>query len=117
LNGPPGCLFIRESHFCIIADRGQGVKSSLSKIYQLVHPEESFLEVAYQKVITGRAPEKRGNGLKFTKKNILKCHLGLYTVSSGEEFSIGKILQSEIFQNFLSPKLIFPGTLTIISWY
>lgn len=115
-QGPLGCLFVRSPQFCIVADRGQGIKNSLSKVYKLEPQENSYLEVAFQKVITGRAPEKRGNGLKFTKKNILKCNLGLYCVSAEEELRIGREIPNNL-SALVSPKLKNSGTLTIITWH
>lgn len=111
----PGCLFIREKNFCLIADRGQGIKSSLSKVYTLAPHENSYIQIAFERVITGRAPERRGNGLKYAKKNILACGLSLYCVSSSEEMKIGEDLQGK-FQALLRTRLENAGTLTLISW-
>lgn len=111
----PGCLFIREQNFCLIADRGQGIKNSLSKVYTLTPQENTYIQVAFEKVITGRAPERRGNGLKYAKRNILTCGLSLYCVSNGEEMKIGDDLHGR-FQALLGTQLNNTGTLTLISW-
>lgn len=111
----PGCLFIREEKFCIIADRGQGIKGSLSKVYSLKPDENKFIDIAFNKVITGRAPEKRGNGLKFAKKNLLSCGLYLYCTSHHEEFAIGT-LDNPLFSALTKPPLNNSGTLTLIAW-
>jgi hypothetical protein len=89
-----GCLFIREKTFCIICDRGRGIKQSLSSVYTLTEEDTNYVNIAFSKVITGRAPEKRGNGLKFAKKNILSCGLGLLCLSEEAPFLIGKKLDA-----------------------
>ena len=109
----PGCLFIREEKFCIIADRGQGIKNSLQKVYKLAENDSSYISVAFHQVITGRAPEKRGNGLKFTRKNLQHCQVNLFCYSDGETFILSP-------QNQTPPlpiKLIKgSGTFTLIYW-
>jgi len=49
----------------ILADRGQGIKSTLSRIIPEIKNDKQALEIAFTKVISGRSPEHRGNGLKF----------------------------------------------------
>ncbi len=78
----PGCLFLREENFCIIADR---------------------------------APENRGNGLKFTKKNILKCGIFLYCLSDGEQIQFGNS-SSEECKLLFQPQMNCKGTFTLFSW-
>lgn len=111
-NGSPGCLFFRHSDFCIIADRGRGIKESLQGVYKLLPAENSYTEVAFEKVITGRAPESRGNGLKFTKRSILKCDVGFYCVSAGEDIYIGRLPSSDL-SILTDNKSIGPGTLSL----
>jgi len=114
-NGSPGCLFVRESDFCILADRGRGIKESLKGVYKLSASEHSYTEIAFEKVITGRAPEKRGNGLKFTKRSIIKCELGFYCVSAGENIFIGNKPNSNL-SALTNYKSIGPGTLSLFSF-
>ena len=44
-----------------IGDRGQGVRQSLSYVLPLPD-DQTALETAFEKTISGRAPESRGNG-------------------------------------------------------
>ena len=109
----PGCLFIREEKFCVIADRGQGIKRSLQKVYELTKDDTNYISVAFHKVITGRAPEKRGNGLKFTRKNLLHCQVNLFCYSDGETFIQGNAM--------LAPPLKIQsikgsGTFSLLYW-
>lgn len=51
----------------IIADRGQGVTKTLSRIEPSPKSDIDALDVAFTRQISGRSPEQRGNGLKFVK--------------------------------------------------
>lgn len=61
----------------VLADRGQGVLKTLKKIKPELTNDSEALKVAFTERISGRAPEDRGNGLKFVKENIKnkKMHL------------------------------------------
>lgn len=111
----PGCLFIREKQFAIVADRGRGIKQSLSQTYTLDKNEDSYIQVAFNKIISGRAPERRGNGLKFTKKNILNCNMGLYCLSDSEKISFGLSPNKKV-QNLIQHNLQNSGTITFFYW-
>lgn len=54
----------------IIADRGQGVLATIRRIRPNITDAAEALKVAFSEIISGRAPEKRGNGLKYVKKII-----------------------------------------------
>ena len=54
----------------VLADRGQGVMATLKRVKPEIKNEEEALYVAFNEKISGRAPEPRGNGLKFVKENI-----------------------------------------------
>ncbi len=105
-----GCLFIRTSEYAIVADRGQGIKSSLSKVYNLNKDDKSYLSVAFTKIITGRMPEKRGNGLKFVSTTLSRCNMGLICMSGEEYFSLNNLVLTE------SIPLKGIGTFTVIGW-
>ena len=70
----PGCWFeFSNNHDQIsvtIADRGQGVRSSLERVRPGIDDIQAR-EIAFAEHVTGRAPEKRGNGLKFVM-NVLR---------------------------------------------
>ncbi len=61
----------------IIADRGQGILSSLRRVRPSLVSAAEALRVAFTEIISGRAPEKRGNGLKFVKKVVMENNLCL----------------------------------------
>lgn len=52
----------------VVVDRGQGVFATIRRVEPEVENSAQALRVAFTKIISGRAPEKRGNGLKFVKK-------------------------------------------------
>ena len=58
-----------EKREIVLADRGQGIFSTLSRVKNIKDDREA-LEVAFTEVISGRAPEARGNGLKYVRKII-----------------------------------------------
>ncbi len=70
----PGCWFewkfIEKSSRCLIvvADRGQGIFSSLSRMDRDIKTDQDAVNVAFSKILSGRSPEKRGNGLKFVRQ-------------------------------------------------
>lgn len=53
----------------VLADRGQGIFATLSRVKEMKDHKEA-LKVAFTEIISGRAPEARGNGLKYVRKII-----------------------------------------------
>lgn len=53
-----------------LVDRGKGVFATLAKVKPEIRDDEDALRVAFTEKISGRAPENRGNGLKFVKENV-----------------------------------------------
>lgn len=51
----------------VLADRGQGILTTLKRVKPELSDDESALKTAFTEKISGRAPENRGNGLKFVK--------------------------------------------------
>ena len=62
--------FDHDSKSSIIADRGQGIRKTISRVRPEVANDTEALKIAFTEVISGRSPEQRGNGLKFVKKII-----------------------------------------------
>lgn len=76
----PGCWFQHDlsdlNHFwAVIADRGQGILASLKRVLPELADDQEALQVAYEKRVSGRAPEQRGNGLKYVR-SVLNGHAG-----------------------------------------
>ena len=115
----PGCWFeIQKTSgklWVLIADRGQGIYRSLSQVVTNLD-EKSAVQKAFEERLSGRAPEKRGNGLKFVRKLITENSVSGIACRSGRGFaSYGEfgenclnVLQSIPNQNF--------GTVTLMVW-
>lgn len=115
----PGCWLEaqvsgKELWVCV-ADRGQGVRRSLSNVLSLPD-DQTALETAFNRVISGRAPENRGNGLKFVKKVItdapgrgLAAASGNGRVCFGE---LGAMGEKVVARHFTQVE----GTLVVMIW-
>jgi hypothetical protein len=73
---------IKENKFIIaIADRGRGILKTLQRVKSKLKNDSEALQTAFTERISGRAPEKRGNGLKFVKENIKTKRMHLTFIS------------------------------------
>lgn len=65
----PGIFFAYDigKRIIVLADRGQGIRKTLSRVRPLVETDREALRVAFTEIVSGRAPEKRGNGLKVVR--------------------------------------------------
>jgi hypothetical protein len=72
-------LYDLTNKIVILADRGEGIKETLSKVKNDIQCDEQAINIALTEVISGRSPEQRGNGLKLVSKVIKmkKCHFYL----------------------------------------
>lgn len=55
----------------VLSDRGVGVLATLKRVIPSLSTHQEALRVAFTEIITGRAPEHRGNDLKYVRKAIL----------------------------------------------
>jgi len=92
----------------VLADRGQGLMATLRKAKPEILDHQEALETAFFERISGRAPENRGNGLKFVREGVKAMRIHL-TFISGDS-------QAEINQNFeiKSADKVIRGCLAII---
>lgn len=69
-----GCWFgyslMPDSISVAVADRGRGILSSLKTVELNLRNEQEAIELAFSKAVSGRFPERRGNGLKFVRRVI-----------------------------------------------
>ena len=83
-----------------LADRGQGVLATISKVSPKAKNDQTALKVAFTEVISGRYPEQRGNGLKFVRQVVqdnsfdlqfysgkAQCHIAAkkFTISASDK--------------------------------
>lgn len=64
--------------YIVLADRGQGVRKTLSKILPDIKSDVEAVNIAFTQVISGRSPEQRGNGLKFVASSAIKNNWKIY---------------------------------------
>lgn len=105
--------WLAHDHFLSIAisDRGRGVPRSLLQVLPANVPKELALKTAFETVISGRQPEKRGNGLKFVKKSIeSRPGSSLMCLSGGQTYRIQGAGAVTIDEGNSE------GTLTVIRW-
>ncbi|MBI2119486.1 MAG: hypothetical protein HYT97_07670 [Elusimicrobia bacterium] len=76
--------------FILIADRGQGVLTTLKRVRPELKTEAEAIRIAFTEKISGRSPERRGNGLKFTQRIIQDKNWKLYFYSGNGMFIINK---------------------------
>jgi hypothetical protein len=118
----PGCWMdhgVREKLIWgVIADRGQGVLSSLKNVLPPLQTDQEAIETAFEKRISGRSPEQRGNGLKFVR-NIIngRNDRGLIFFSGRGVIKLGGLSPSLIHSIWSESKKQFgTGTLALIFW-
>ena len=77
---PKGLFFDYESssEFVYLCDFGSGLKTTLSRTIKDITDDKIAIEIAFTKPVSGRAPELRGNGLKFTLSSIIENKWNLF---------------------------------------
>ena len=68
--------------FVVLADRGQGILKTLRHARPSLANDLDALKVAFTEKLSGRAPEDRGNGLKFVRNGVQEESFHLF-FSSG----------------------------------
>lgn len=106
----------KEKVILAVADRGQGIVNSLAPtLTKFGLSKDEALVSAFEKIISGRHPEQRGNGLKFVTQAIeQESDRGLICYSNRQIYKIGN---QKPFADYIKDKLVEDsGTLTIASW-
>lgn len=83
----PGIFFgyNLEEHTIVLADRGLGILETLRRVKPELQSHVEAVEVAFTQFISGRAPEKRGNGLKSVREVVLSNPIDLFFTSGDAE--------------------------------
>lgn len=81
----PGVFFtyVQEIKTVVLADRGQGIRQTISRVMPQIKEDHEALTAAFTRILSGRLPERRGNGLKFVV-HVLKEHHWSLTFRSGD---------------------------------
>lgn len=69
----------------VLADRGLGILETLRQVRPQLPSHVVAVEVAFTEFISGRAPEKRGNGLKLVREVVLDQPFDLFFTSGDAE--------------------------------
>lgn len=111
----PGVFFAYDlnKRFIILADRGVGIRTTLLRVRPNLKDDISALFVAFTERISGRAPEQRGNGLKFVNEIAIKNPISVFLQSGMAIAEISK--QNGILKVNLADKYI-RGTLAVIKY-
>ncbi len=65
----------------VLADRGRGVLATLKRVKPELKSDRDALHAAFYERISGRAPESRGNGLKFVRESVKETKKHLLFIS------------------------------------
>jgi len=92
-----------EQRKIVLADRGLGILRTLQQVIPGLTEHSEALHIAFTEVITGRAPEKRGNGLKYVRRNAENGYFSLtfqtgnveLTLKAGETIKIENIKKTD----------------------
>jgi len=98
--------------FCV-ADRGRGIVETLRPVAGAKLSSKEIISMAFEKVITGRAPENRGNGLKYVRRFILSGDNSLKCFSNDVVYQIGTPV-SPVIDSLPKPQRF--GTLIYFQW-
>jgi len=74
-----------EKRIVVLADRGLGILETLRQVRPELSNHVVAVEVAFTEFISGRAPEKRGNGLKLVREVIIDQPFDLFYTSGDAE--------------------------------
>jgi excisionase family DNA binding protein len=72
----------------VLADRGLGILKTLQRVRPALRNDDEALGVAFTEMVSGRAPEERGNGLKFVRKVISENPISLQFQTGDAELII-----------------------------
>jgi len=81
-----------DKRYIVMADRGRGVRATLGRVRPGIVSDIDALNVAFTEVVSGRDPEKRGNGLKVVRNVAQSKNIGLTFRSGIGIVNIPKIL-------------------------
>lgn len=69
----------------VLADRGVGILETLKQVRPTLNTHTEAVNIAFTEFISGRAPEKRGNGLKLVREVVAKNPIELFYASGDAE--------------------------------
>ena len=97
----------------VLADRGQGILATLKKVKPELANHQDALQTAFTEMISGRAPEYRGNGLKFVRDVVIANKISLF-FQTGD--ACLKIQKNDSSINVRRSAINFRGCLAVITF-
>ena len=97
----------------VLADRGRGILTTLKKVRPKLTNHQDALFVAFTEIISGRAPESRGNGLKFVRDVVTNNEISLF-FQTGDAWL--KIQKGDSNLNVKKAIINFHGCLALINF-
>lgn len=112
----PGVFFAYnlEKRMIVLADRGQGVLATLRRVRPALTDHRAALKVAFTEIISGREPEKRGNGLKVVRRVTQENPIALFYQSGNARVRLPK--DGRVRLRVGSAPTTVPGMFAIITW-
>jgi hypothetical protein len=111
----PGIFFAWECKpgMCtiVIADRGQGILQTLRQVRPQLRSYDEALHIAFLERLSGRAPERRGNGLKFVRSILLEDGLQFAYQSGNAQYAVMKRQE-----HWSETSNAVPGCVAVVSW-
>jgi len=86
----PGVFFgfDLKKRLIVLADRGQGILKTLKRVKPELKNDSEAIWTGFTEIITGRAPEERGNGLKFVRKIVTTNPMNLLFESGDSRLTL-----------------------------
>jgi DNA-binding transcriptional MerR regulator len=111
----PGTFFAYnlDKRQIVLADRGRGILKTLQRVVKTLKTDKEAIKIAFTKYISGRAPENRGNGLKFVRDIISANPFKLKFCTGNAELTL-KQNTKEL--NIKTPNTKFHGCIAIIQY-
>lgn len=94
----------------VLADRGRGIRYTISRVMKDVKNDAEALIVAFTQIISGRSPERRGNGLKFVAKVVKDQSWSLTFISGLAQLTIAAAAELKVIKSAVH----IPGCLAIL---
>lgn len=97
----------------VLADRGQGILQTLKRVKPSLGNDSEALKTAFTEFISARAPEDRGNGLKFVRNVVEENNFSLFFQSGNAELNLKK---NDKNLNIQESNIYFPGCFAVINF-
>lgn len=111
-----GIFFAYDTNkkYVVLGDRGQGVLTTLKRVKTELKNDTEAIGTAFTERISGRAPEHRGNGLKFVKNVVTQSNVIKLTFLSGDATLMLK--KNDLDPNITTSEIVLRGCLALIAF-